>query len=80
MTKGSLVMLKDNMEDGLYTLVGRTIIGSVNASTVQLSNDDKAKLWHILVHMSARGLDILSNRNLLNNEKISTLEFCEHYA
>ena len=46
MTKGSLVMLKDNMEDGLYTLVGRTIIGSVNASTVQLSNDDNEKLWH----------------------------------
>ena len=52
--KGSLVMLKAKLEDGLYTLAGSTIIGSVNVSTVQLSNDDKAKLWHmILCHMSA---------------------------
>ena len=33
-TKGSLVMLKFNLEDNLYTFAGRTIIGSVNASTV----------------------------------------------
>ena len=78
-TKGSLVMLKAKLEDGLYTLAGSTIIGSVNASTVQLSNDDKEKLWHMrLGHMSARGLEMLSNRNLLNGEKIGTLEFCEH--
>ena len=43
-TKGSLVMLKVKLEDGLCTHAGSTIIGSVNASTVQLSNDDKAKL------------------------------------
>ena len=52
--KGSLVMLKTKLDDGPYTLVRSTIIGSVNASTLQLSNDDKAKLWHmILCHMSA---------------------------
>ena len=28
--------------------------------------------------MSARVLEMLSNRNLLNGEKIGTLEFCEH--
>jgi len=78
-TTWSLVMLKAKLEDGLYTLAGSTIIGFVNASTVQLSNDDKAKLCHMrLGHMSAGGLEMLSNRNLLNGEKISTLEFCEH--
>ncbi|KAH0678662.1 hypothetical protein KY284_019747 [Solanum tuberosum] len=78
-TKGSLVMLKAKLEDGLYTLARSTIIGSVNASTKQLSNNDKAKIWHMrLGHMSARELEMLSNRNLLNGEKISTLEFCEH--
>ncbi|KAH0655577.1 hypothetical protein KY285_030459 [Solanum tuberosum] len=71
-TKGYLVMLKAKMEDGLYTLAGSTIIGS-------LSNDDKGKLWHMrLGDMSARGVEMLSNRNLLNGEKISTLEFYEH--
>ena len=54
MTKGSLVMFKAMQEDGLYKLAGSTIIASINASTMQLSNDDKAKLWHmILCHMSA---------------------------
>ncbi|KAH0672246.1 hypothetical protein KY284_023333 [Solanum tuberosum] len=80
-TKGSLVMLKAKLEDGLYTLAGSTIIGSVNASTVQLSNDDNAKLWHVrLGHMSARGLEKSSNLNLLNGEKINTLKFYEHYV
>ncbi|XP_075110563.1 putative mitochondrial protein AtMg00300 [Nicotiana tabacum] len=78
-TKGSLVMLKGKLENGLYTLAGSTIVGSANASTVQLSNDDKARLWHMrLGHMSARGLEMLSNRNLLEGEKINTLDFCEH--
>lgn len=55
-TKGSLVMLKGNLENSLYTLAGSTIVGSANASTVQLSNDDKARLWHMrLGHMSACG-------------------------
>ncbi|KAH0652718.1 hypothetical protein KY289_030396 [Solanum tuberosum] len=78
-TKGSLVMLKANLEDDLYTFAGSTIIGSVNASTMQLSNDDKAKIWHMrLGYMIARGLEMLSNHNLLNGEKINTLEFYEH--
>ncbi|KAH0776630.1 hypothetical protein KY290_008041 [Solanum tuberosum] len=78
-TKGSLVMLKAKLEDGLYTFARSTIIDSVNASTVQLSNDDKAKLWHMrLGLMSTRGLEMLRNRNLLNGEKINTLEFYEH--
>ena len=52
-TKGSLVVLNSKLEDGLYILEGSTIIGSVNASTVQLSNDDKVKLCHMgLGHMS----------------------------
>ena len=78
-TKGSLVVLNSKLEDGLYILEGSTIIGFVNASKVQLSKDDNEKLWHMrLGHISARGLEMLSNRNLLNGEKINTLEFCEH--
>uniref|UniRef100_A0A1S3YRG2 Uncharacterized mitochondrial protein AtMg00300-like n=1 Tax=Nicotiana tabacum TaxID=4097 RepID=A0A1S3YRG2_TOBAC len=78
-TKGSLVMLKGKLENGLYTLVGSTIVGSANASTVHLSNDDKVRLWHMsLGHMSARGLKMLSNHNLLEGENINTLDFCEH--
>ena len=54
-TTGSLVMLKDKLKDGLYTLAGNIIIGSVNTSTMQLYNDDKAKLWHMrLGHMRER--------------------------
>ncbi|KAH0743103.1 hypothetical protein KY290_031096 [Solanum tuberosum] len=65
-TKGYLVMLRSKMEDGLYTLAGSTIIGF-------------GKLWHRrLGDMSARGLEMLSNHNPLNGEKISTLEFYEY--
>ena len=54
-TKGSLVMLKTKLEDGLYKLTGSIIIGSVNTSTMQLYNDDKAKLWHMrLGHIRER--------------------------
>lgn len=56
-SKGFLFILKDNMEDGLYTLLESTIVVSINASTVQLSNDDKKKSWHMKIgHMSTRGL------------------------
>ena len=34
-TKWSLVMLKAKLEDGLYTLAGSTIIGSINVFTMQ---------------------------------------------
>uniref|UniRef100_A0A1S4A5X1 Uncharacterized mitochondrial protein AtMg00300-like n=1 Tax=Nicotiana tabacum TaxID=4097 RepID=A0A1S4A5X1_TOBAC len=72
-------MMKGKLQNGLYTLAGSTIVGSANASTVQLSNDDKARLWHMrLGHMSACGLEMLSNRNILEGEKINTLDFCEH--
>lgn len=78
-TKGSSVMLKAKLKDGLYTLVGSTIVGSVNASIVQLSIDDKARLWHMkLGHISAQGLEMLWNQTFLNGEKIYTLEFFEH--
>lgn len=70
-------MFKANLEDDLYRLTGKTIIGFVNVSTIHLSNDNKARLWHMrLGHMSARGLEMLRNYNFLNGEKINTLEFC----
>ena len=43
-TKGSLVILKAKLEDSLYVLAGSTIVGPENSSTVQLSDDDKARL------------------------------------
>lgn len=69
MTKGSLVMLKAKLEDDLYTIEESTL--------VQLSYDVKENLWLMrLGHVSVQGLEILSNYNLLNGEKINTLEFC----
>ncbi|XP_060202125.1 uncharacterized protein LOC132630572 [Lycium barbarum] len=46
-TKGSLVMLKAKLEGGLYVIMGSTILGTANAATSQLSDDDKAKMWHM---------------------------------
>lgn len=62
-------MLKAKLEDDLYTIEESTL--------VQLSYDVKENLWLMrLGHVSVQGLEILSNYNLLNGEKINTLEFC----
>lgn len=72
-------MQKAKLDDDLCILAGSTIIGSINVSIVDISNDDKTRLWHMrLGYMSVWGLEILSNWNLLNSEKINILEFCEY--
>lgn len=50
--KGSLVIMKGFRDNGLYTLLGKTVIGN----SVMIHNDiDKTKLWHMrLGHVSER--------------------------
>ncbi|KAE8716394.1 hypothetical protein F3Y22_tig00110121pilonHSYRG00025 [Hibiscus syriacus] len=75
-TKGSLIAMKGVRSNGLYSLIGRTMIG--NSSNVVQSETDKTRLWHMrLEHVSERDLKELSKQNLLGDEKISTLEFCK---
>ena len=80
-SKGSLVVLKGVKHGTLYILQGSTLTGSA-AAAVASSEDrrsDMTKLWHIrLGHMSERGMQILSKRDLLEGHKVTDLGFCEH--
>lgn len=77
--RGSLVVMKVVRVNGLYFLIGKTVIGgSVN---LVRERPDKTKLWHQrLGHVSQRGLEELSKQGLLGGDKIEALEFCEHCA
>jgi hypothetical protein len=78
-SKGSLVIMKGNKDDGLYFLQGSTVTGSAAVSSSDDPDSDTTRLWHMrLGHMSERGMTILSKRGLLCDQKTGSLDFCEH--
>lgn len=77
-TKGSLIGMKGSLKNGLYVLHGTTITGFAGVSSLD-SQQDETKLWHMrLGHMSKKGMDILSKRDLLCGDHTASLDFCEH--
>ena len=74
-----LVVMKGNMENGLYVLQGSTVIGL--AVTVEEITNMKPLLWHKhLGHVSERGLNELTKQGLLSKEKLGKLPFCASYS
>lgn len=75
--KGSLLVMKGVRKNGIYSLLGSTVIGSV--SMVAGSTSTNTMLWHKrLGHVSHRGLTELSKQGLLGKEKLKEMEFCEN--
>ena len=59
------MVLKAKMKNGLYELVGKTVIGETGSSLVV--KEDKSTLWHnSMGHISNKGLQILNKQGLLN--------------
>ncbi|KAK0579981.1 hypothetical protein LWI29_034466 [Acer saccharum] len=76
-SKGSLVILKGDKKNGLYVLRGEVVTNEVACIASKIS--DKGSLWHVrLGHMSERGVLELSKRDLLNEDQVSKLDFCEN--
>ncbi|KAL6187297.1 hypothetical protein ACLB2K_038697 [Fragaria x ananassa] len=77
--KGSNVVLKGVKRGTLYFLQGSTLSGSAAVASSEVHKDDMTKLWHMrLGHMSERGMQILSQHDLLSGHKAKDLGFCEH--
>ena len=78
-TRGSFVAMKGIKRNGLYVLLGKTIIdyaASVNSSKHVI---DQTNLWHKrLGHTSEKGLYYLNKSNVFGNDVISKLEFYEN--
>ena len=59
-----LVVLKGQLSRGIYTHMGTTFIGEVDAATTLMIEEDITKLWHMqLGHMSQKGLALLCSQN-----------------
>ncbi|KAL9293531.1 putative RNA-directed DNA polymerase [Arabidopsis thaliana] len=77
--QGSDVILKGVISGTLYILQGFTVTGTSNVASAEIHKEDMTKLWHMrLVHMSERGMQILSKEDLLCGHEVKSLEFCEH--
>lgn len=75
--RGSLTVMKETIKNGLYTLIGQTVIDK--ASTMLKEDVGTTKLWHQrLGHMSHKGLQELEKQGVLGNYKLTDLPFCEH--
>ena len=74
--KGSLLVMKGLKKNGIYSVLGSTIIGLV--SSVVGPSLNNTILWHKrLGHVSERGLTELVKQGLLGDEKLQEMEFCE---
>ena len=77
--KGSEVILKGIKCGTLYFLSNSTITGYVVVESSVVHKENMTKLWHMrLGHMSEKGMQVLSKRDLLCGHKVQNLEFCEH--
>ena len=73
--KGSIVMLKGVLKQGLYILQGEAIIGDAAATSV---SQDQTLLWHKrLGHISMGGLQQLCRQGILDSSKITEMDLCE---
>lgn len=75
LSKGSLVVAKGKKTCSLYTVQAKICKGVVNT----LENDSSTDLWHRrLGHMSEKGLQVLSKKELLAGIKGTPLKTCVH--
>jgi len=75
--KGSTMVMKGIKRGNLYILQGTTCMDDGLVAVASKSNKsipDLTQLWH----MSEKGMMILQKQQLLGNQKLDELKFCEH--
>lgn len=73
LTKGSLVVARGRKTNTLYVMQAKLHIGELNA----IQKDASIELWHRrLGHVSEKGLQLLSKKNLLPNLQGASLKSC----
>ena len=76
-SKGSMVVMKGVLSNGLYTLIGKTVVGTTTP-IIDLESE-RTKLWHLrLGHVSEQGLYELGKQGLLGSDEISKPDLCEN--
>lgn len=61
--------MKGIIKNGLYNLIGKSVIGEASSS-VQDQKLDKIKLWRLrLGHIGQKGLKEIKNQGLLEKDK-----------
>ncbi|RZB99644.1 Callose synthase 7 isoform B [Glycine soja] len=82
--KGSTMVMKGIKRGNLYILQGTTCVEDGLVAFASRSNKsipDLTQLWHMrLGHMSEKGMMILQKQQLLGNQKLDELKFCEHHV
>ncbi|CAM8961498.1 unnamed protein product [Rhodiola kirilowii] len=79
LNEGSQVVLKGVKRGTTYLLQGSTLTGYAAVASSEAHKEDMTKLWHMrLGHMSERGMQILSKRDLLGGYGIKNLDFLEN--
>ena len=80
--KGSTMVMKGIKRGNLYIVQGITCIENGLVAIASKSNKsipNLTQLWHMrLGHMSEKGMMILQKQQLLGNQKLDELKFCEH--
>ena len=75
--KDSMVVMRGIMENGLYSVDGEVVIGSAATATERVLS--KTELWHMrLGHVSEKGFIELAKQELLCEDRMERLKFCEH--
>jgi len=73
--KGKNLIVRGVTKNGLYSLVGQTII----VDSTNVVTDDNTKLWHHrLTHICQKGLEELTKQGAFRQGRIEPLKFCEN--
>lgn len=73
--KGSMVILKGLLRQGMYVLQGKAVAGD---SATIITCLDHTRLWHNrLGHISMKGLEQLCKQGIVDSKGISSMDFCE---